>query len=498
MIRTSRRLKKWFLKLLKGDNTDAETKKLKEIKKRKAKWWLIGPVLLILYLFAALYPYIFVPECSNPAEIEELLKPINHIGDRVAILMTGEEAFDARIRMIANTKRTINCSNLFMEDDSGCLIVSALMAAADRGVQVRILTDGLMGAIKLWRSKLGYVLGSYRNMELRYYNPVNWLAPSGINARNHEKYIIADEQTMILGGRNISDKFLTERGHPDYNDDLDVLVFSQTNNENNPIHIMSRHFESMWKEYCKPAFSFVPENKTIEVDGLENKLRRRHTLLCLQRPELIEPADWISQTVPIDGIAILTNPINTGVKEPVLWTALIGLMKHAKERIWLQTPYLILNNQMQRDIAAVVALPQELVVIINSCASGDNLIASADYLIQKQRLKKMNISLFELQGDTSVHTKALLIDNNISVIGSFNIDIRSAYINTEVMLVIYSEEISNILEQYMRNMFALSIPVHLSAYEEQSIQIAPKPISFMKDLMLYLISPFVWLFRYLV
>ena len=485
--------------MIKPKRYKTETKLQNNIKKRRSKIWLIIPFLIILYLGAFLLPYAFVPAEPNRAEAEALLKPIGPEGNRAAILVTGQEAFDARIRMIANARENIIISSyLFQDDESGHIVASALMAAADRGVQVRIIMDGFTGKVHLSRSNLGYVLGAYKNMQLRYYNPISFLAPSAINARHHEKYMVADEQIIIFGGRNISDEFLTDPSYPEYNDDLDILVFNQTLDESNPAFIMSEYFASMWKDLSAPVFTQVPPSEAEAVKTFENELRQTYTELCSYRPELFMPADWFAQTVPIDGFAILTNPTVISVKEPVLWTALIGLMEQAKELIWIQTPYLILNKRMYKDLAAVAAKPQELSVLINSRASGNNFVASADYMFQKRRLTKMDMNLNEFQGDNSAHTKALLIDRNISVFGSFNIDIRSAYINTETMIVIHSDQINQTLEKYMKDMFALSTPVNSDSSGEQQNQVTPKMINYVKDLRIHLMAPFVWLIRFIV
>lgn len=80
-----------------------------------------------------------------------------------------------------------------------------------------------------------------------------------------------------------------------------------------------------------------------------------------------------------------------------------------------------------------------MMVLTNSKASGNNIVASADTLIHKGMFTRMDLDLYEFQGDFSMHTKAMLVDRDLSAFGSFNFDMRSAYIDTELMLVIRSE-----------------------------------------------------------
>lgn len=485
---------------VKAENVETKNAdKPKKSKRQKEKLLAVFPIIFFIYLFAALYPYAVVPEYSNPAQIEKMVKSIGPEGNRALILVSGEEALHARIHAIANAQESIIISSyVFADDGSGHQVASALMAAADRGVKIRIITDGLIGKDHLKNSDLGYVLGAHQNMSLCYYNPMDWKAPSLINLRHHEKFMISDTEILIFGGRNISDEFLTQPSHPSYNIDLDVLIYSSTSGEDNPALTLSGHFDQMWEELCTPVFTSIPENKAESVAAFEKGLRESYALLWLNNPELVKAADWTSLTVPIDGFAILTNPTDVAVKEPVLWSALITLMKNAQERVWLQTPYLVLNKAMKRDLQEVAAATEELAVLINSRATGNNVIASADFLIQNRNLSRMDMNLYQFQGDHSLHTKALLIDSNISVFGSFNFDIRSAYINTEAMLVVYSEEINAGLEEHMKEMFSLSTPMQAASSDEAKNLPLPQPIDFVKNLRIHLLAPFVWLVRFIV
>ena len=89
----------------------------------------------------------------------------------------------------------------------------------------------------------------------------------------------------------------------------------------------------------------------------------------------------------------------------------------------------------------------EIKVITNSAESGANVIGSADLYNEKDNLLKTGIKLYEQVSDASIHTKSLLIDEAISVIGSFNVDMRSTYIDTETMVVIHCKPINEKLRQ---------------------------------------------------
>ena len=85
----------------------------------------------------------------------------------------------------------------------------------------------------------------------------------------------------------------------------------------------------------------------------------------------------------------------------------------------------------------------------NSAANNGNPFGSADYAVNRDKIVDTGIDIWEYEGGFSYHGKSILIDDNLSVIGSFNMDMRSAYLDTELMLVIRSSEINKQLEEGM-------------------------------------------------
>ena len=418
-------------------------------------------------------------------------------GMRAALLLDGREAFDARMRLIAGAEQTLELGTyLFKDDMSGRLIASALMAAADRGVRVRILSDGLIG--RLNGGDLRYVLGSHQNMEFRFYNPVNLLDQNSLNSRYHEKFLIKDREVLVLGGRNISDDFLSAPGHPEANYDLDVLVFGTHCDEKPAAQALAAYFDLIWEEHCAPAYSSVPESKALAVSALAEELGGLYAAFCLENPELIVKTGWAGDTVPVKGYTLLVNPARPGVKEPMLWEALTDTMKNAGERIWVLTPYLVLDDRMTGDLKDVAALVPDMTVLINSREVGRNLIASADYLVRKGMFEDMRLRLYEFHGNMSMHTKAVLFDGDAGAVGTFNFDLRSVYINTEVMLILYGEEFNAMLEQYMRGMLAFSSPANAAAREDETRREEIKPPVNVRELIIHFLAPFITALRPLI
>lgn len=459
---------------------------------------IIGLV-LAAYVLAAILPYAFVPGGPETVTAATTLSQSAPEGDRATILPTGEEALEARLNLIANAQTSLVVGTyLYADDESGYTIASALLAAADRGVRVRIVTDGLIGAANLLGSELGYALGAHPNIEFRYYNPVNVLAPWGLSARYHEKYVIADDRVFVLGGRNISDEFLTPQGHPSYNYDMDVLIWRESPAEGSAAAALTGYFDALWEERCAPQFETVPAGKADKVDALVQELHERYEAVCAEHADAVAPIDWAARTVPIEGFALLSNPTDAAAKQPALWAELIGLMRGAKERVWIQTPYLVLNSRMRDDLAGAAALDSEMVVLTNSRAGGNNIVASADAVFHRPMLARMPMALYEFQGDASMHTKTMLIDDDISVFGSFNFDMRSAYSDTELMLVVRSREINAMLEEHMLSMREKSLPVNADGSYGTNGGAQALSTDWLKNALILVASPFVSLVRFLV
>ena len=127
-----------------------------------------------------------------------------------------------------------------------------------------------------------------------------------------------------------------------------------------------------------------------------------------------------------------------------------------------------------------------MTIFTNSDATGNNIMASADGVFHRAMLGRMDARVLEVQGDYSMHTKAILIDDHIGVYGSFNVDPRSAYIDTELMLAVDSPELTALLEAYMDTLLAQSAPVNAAA-EESYPPVEKKQASFGKMAAIYLL-----------
>ena len=174
-------------------------------------------------------------------------------------------------------------------------------------------------------------------------------------------------------------------------------------------------------------------------------------------------------------MTLLSNPTGVYGKEPVLFYELSQLMKQAKDRVIIHTPYVVLNGYMKRELTDIAGKVQNSRMVINSVENGDNFMASSDYLYRKKGVYNTGISILEYDGGVSYHGKSIVIDEDMSIIGSYNMDLRSTYVDTELMLAVQSRKLTEELTGYMDEMEkdcrvvtgpdTYEVPVHIQVEE---------------------------------
>lgn len=210
-----------------------------------------------------------------------------------------------------------------------------------------------------------------------------------------------------------------------------------------------------------------------EIDSLEERYER----LEAERPDLLkaESFDYENATKETSKVTLISNPTHIYGKEPEVFCQMMELEEQAESRVLIQTPYLVCNSYMLDQLDYLTDQVPDTRVLINSVENGDNFMASSDYLFRKGEILKTGITVYEYDGGQSSHGKSMVVDHDMAVIGSYNMDLRSTYVDTELMVAIHSREIAEELAGYMEYMQADSrkvtgpdtyeIPDHLTVGE---------------------------------
>ena len=139
-------------------------------------------------------------------------------------------------------------------------------------------------------------------------------------------------------------------------------------------------------------------------------------------------------------ITLIDNGTQADPKTPQVLQTIQYLSENA-DHVIIQTPYVICNGYMY-DVLQEISDHAKLQIVLNAVEKGSNPWGCTDYLNQKTKILKTGADVYELMNDYPVHTKAVLIDDHLSVVGSYNLDMRSTYLDTELMLVIDSKELN--------------------------------------------------------
>ena len=422
--------------------------------KKKMKWVILVVVLIFAYeLLGAIVPFV------HPKRVEgELPKTETFYGneyretiDRAAVIESNKEALALRLSMFEEAKESIVMTTFdIREGESTSDIFASLFAAADRGVKVKIIVDGMYGLLHMSGKELFKAAGSHENLEIKFYNTPNLFMPWTINGRMHDKYIIVDDRILLMGGRNTFDYFLGEYEGKSVGYDREILIYNEKQEETSVIGDVKTYFTELWEN---PACKVKYEGDRKKFTEEEQAIQERYNNLQ------IESVNWKERTVETKKVTFLSNPTHIYGKEPYVWETLQQLMVDAKERVLVHTPYAVFSEDMYRGMEEVAANVETAELLLNSIASGDNICASSDYLKNKQKVVDTGMDIYEYMGKYSTHGKSILIDDELSVIGSYNFDNRSTYVDTESMLVADSELLAKDLDQHLNVLKNGSLPV---------------------------------------
>ena len=332
------------------------------------------------------------------------------------IMDHGPDALLARINLIRSATTAIDLQTyIFDEDDAGRLVLDELLAAARRGVRVRVLIDQLAALKHI--DTLAALAGAHANFELRLYSPVMGRAQitypqyalavvccwNKLNQRMHTKLLLVDGAVGIAGGRNYQDDYYDWDDEYNFRD-RDLLVAGPVARE------MATDFGLFWEDRRS-----VPAEHLDDVGGLLLKSGVPPLpQVVFERPERAEAmrrdADDVdlisgrltSQALPVGEVRYISDTPEkhraTARNAAVASDSLRGLIESAQSEVLLQTPYLVLSKAAQDMFRQLRQRPNRPTVIVstNSLAATDAFIAYAlSYKYKRRYLREFGFNIFE-------------------------------------------------------------------------------------------------------
>ncbi len=422
----------------------------------------------------------------------------------VNVLEHGEDALLLRIHLIRAARRSIDIQTfIWAEDDAGWLVLDELLAAARRGVRVRILVDQLFSLDNVeWLSRIAR---AHVNLEFRVYNPTfsKAVTPplefaagvlccfSKFNERMHNKLFLVDDDIGIAGGRNYENRYFDWDPEFDYRD-RDVLVAGPDAGRE-----MQRSFDEFWSDpEAVPLTRLNDVNQRIVADaGQDTRLPPPSGIDWARIANLRERADdpayiadhFVRDVLRAGAVDYFSDapgkPRHPDRPEDrVLTDTLANLVAGARTEVVFETPYLVLSRRARRIFRSLRQHdpPVPVIVSTNSLAATDAFYVYAlSYKYKKRYLKRLGFEIHEfkpfpadaarmIQGYASLrggpnsgryqrygpspltqggvrlglHAKSLVIDQSVAMIGSHNFDPRSDNTNTESGFIIHDRAVS--------------------------------------------------------
>lgn len=382
--------------------------------------------------------------------------------DRVVLVEEGMSSLDARVRICAEAQSTLDVSYYAIHQGTATdIFLASLLDAADRGVQVRILTDGGAGDLKR-NAPLAAALGTHPNIEMKLYNKPSLLKPWTLNGRMHDKYIIADDKLLLLGGRNVGDRFF---GPEDFTGELsldrDVLVYNTVfdrDDRSSVLFSVRDYMDTIWNGEDVTPFGHkeLDGDDAYQVQAYREILHTLYREMIRVRPQLIaRELDWQELTLPTAKVTLVANPVEIGAKAPQVGYVLRELIQNAEESVLLQSPYVVLSPHMRAAMEELGGRGLDSRVLTNSMAASPNLPAFSLYLKDRQDLLDSGLRIFEFQDRNAIHAKTYIIDHRMCLVGSFNLDPRSEAVDTELLLAIdspgFAAQMEAVEEQYLEH-----------------------------------------------
>ncbi|HKX43834.1 MAG TPA: phospholipase D family protein [Burkholderiaceae bacterium] len=394
-------------------------------------------------------------------------------------LPEGEFAYDARIALARRAERSLDVQYYLIQNDPlGRMLLRELRDAAQRGVRVRLLVDDLYAA---GLDDLLVGLAAQPNAQVRIYNPLP--ARSGpflgrivfslhqfgrINHRMHNKLFIADNSFSVSGGRNIAAEYFMRSEQANFVD-LDMLA-------SGPV---VREFSKVFDRYWNSERVYPIERVTYVAERDGEALRQRFDELVrdadpavvprerdvLRRPALSRQLERgvVDGQMYASARVIADNPdkIVTGTpgnRDPnTVLENVVALFGMGRREVLILSPYFIPDPRGLEMMRRAPANGGRVILMTNSLGATDEPLVYWRYARKREAMLKAGVTIYELSPTLTrkttefgqfgksvgrLHAKLAIVDRRWLYVGSMNLDGRSALYNTEVGLIIDSEEVA--------------------------------------------------------
>lgn len=408
-----------------------------------------------------------LPIAEPATPVDRLIAPLTaaHPGSTgILVLAAGRDAFRARALSARVAGRSLDMMYyLWRGDLTGNLLVQEVLAAADRGVRVRLLLDDI-NTRGLDPEYLA--LSGHPNVEVRLFNPAKnreaslrrgaemFLRLLSVTRRMHNKAWIVDGRFAVIGGRNIGDTYF-DAAHDINSADMDAALIGTS------VAAVEAIFDTYWNSPLTLPISSLWKDRQADLRGFRAALAAVAAGSAAQRFLRICPAGaglgaLFDETLALhwnDAARILCDPpekTQRGEEERWMIRTLAPIIAAASRDVQITTAYFVPGGQGVEGLCRLAGRGVPVSVLTNSLASTNQVTVHGGYSGARPALLGCGVRLFELRPrdpdralsspsaapGATLHTKNFTLDGRLGFIGSFNFDLRSAYLNTEMGLLV--------------------------------------------------------------
>jgi cardiolipin synthase C len=371
------------------------------------------------------------------------------------LLLDNTDAFAARIEAAAMAGRSLDLMYYIWRTDlAGWLLIDALIAAADRGVRIRLLLDdvNVQGFDRTFLALTQHPL-----IEVRLFNPIRnrghvlrrmlemALGLARFNRRMHGKMWIADGRLAIIGGRNIGDTYFGADEGNRISADADIMLLGPK------VADLSDVFDGYWNiGLSLPIVALWPAFKANRAafrkrlarhvgSGPSRQFLKKVREIRLPGTFLMEGLQWT------DKVQLLADPPNKAYGEhttPWMNSAIATILEAAKADVQIMTPYFVPGLAGLAGLTGLLVRGVKVTLITNALSATDLITVHGAYRYYRSPLLEAGAKIYEfskpaLKGRKRdiLHSKVFVIDQRLGIVGSLNFDLRSAFMNTEIGLL---------------------------------------------------------------
>ncbi|MBU2927609.1 cardiolipin synthase [Winogradskyella psychrotolerans] len=366
----------------------------------------------------------------------------------VTVLVNGEEKFPALLEAIENAMSHIHIEYYIYENDiTGNDVAELLIKKANEGVEVRFLYDDF-GSHSLGKSFIKKLNDA--GVQTAPFYKIKWYALANrLNYRNHRKIVIVDGSVSFIGGINISDR---------YRNDLQ---------KENHLFWRDTHLQIKGQATASLQYLFLCDWNFCSIKPMAFS-------------EVYFPDHTKQGSIEKDVVQIAASgPDST---QPVIFYSLLEAISSAKQSIYITTPYFIPGESLIDALIIAIQSGVDVKLIIPGISDSKmvNAAASAYYT----ELLQYGAKIYKYHKGF-VHAKTIVIDGDLAIVGSANMDYRSFDLNFEVNAMVYSE----IIAKQLTNAFEKDLKVSQKINAEDWLN-RPKYIHLWEK-MVKLWSPFL-------